>query len=177
MEKLAKLNIGSGRDIKPGYINLDIVQLDGVDIVHDLTEFPYPFKDNGFNEISMVSVLEHLPNTVKTMEELHRIGRNKCLIHIRVPYWNGSDSFTDPTHVKFFNEKTLNFFDPSTPQCQKRQYYTPARFKILNIGFYIYFFNRYWKIENKILKKLIGLLARHFCNVVQDMDIDLQVIK
>ena len=46
-----KLNIGCGKKILNGYINLDVVKLPGVDIVHDLNKYPWPFKDNYFDEI------------------------------------------------------------------------------------------------------------------------------
>ena len=45
-----KLNLGCGKDIKTGYINLDIVDYGGNEI-HDITTFPYPFEDNTFEEI------------------------------------------------------------------------------------------------------------------------------
>lgn len=37
-----KINLGCGTDIKPGWVNVDIAKLDGVDIVHDLDELPLP---------------------------------------------------------------------------------------------------------------------------------------
>ena len=39
-----KLNLGCGKDIKEGYINLDIVDYGGNQI-HDINKFPYPFAD------------------------------------------------------------------------------------------------------------------------------------
>ena len=35
-----KLHIGCGHDIKEGWVNHDLAQLPGVDIVHDLNSFP-----------------------------------------------------------------------------------------------------------------------------------------
>ncbi len=42
MEK--NLNLGAGKDIVDGYINHDIVELPGIDIVHDLNVFPWPWE-------------------------------------------------------------------------------------------------------------------------------------
>ena len=46
-----KLNLGSGNDIKNGYVNIDFKQSQGVDVVHNLNKFPWPFVDKTFNEI------------------------------------------------------------------------------------------------------------------------------
>ena len=53
-----KLNLGCGRDIREGYVNLDKAGLDGVDVVHDLNVFPYPFEDNEFDEIHYLLEVE-----------------------------------------------------------------------------------------------------------------------
>ena len=71
-----KLNLGCGQDIRKGYVNLDFLKLRGVDVVHDLNKFPYPFDDDEFDEIYTSHVLEHLDNLPKAMKELKRICRN-----------------------------------------------------------------------------------------------------
>ena len=38
-----KLHLGCGHIIKEGWVNHDIVPLAGVDVVHDLTKFPWPW--------------------------------------------------------------------------------------------------------------------------------------
>ncbi len=68
-----KLNLGCGKDIKEGYINLDKWALGEVDVVHNLNLFPYPFKDNIFDEILCSHLLEHVNDLIKVMEELHRM--------------------------------------------------------------------------------------------------------
>tara|TARA_B110000046_G_scaffold29575_1_gene31116 strand:- start:537 stop:806 length:270 start_codon:yes stop_codon:yes gene_type:complete len=76
---------------KKGFIEVDILKLKGVDIVHDLNYTPYPFENNVADEISMNNVLEHINNTFRVIDELYRIGKNKCIINIAVPYF--IDSF------------------------------------------------------------------------------------
>lgn len=45
---MKKLNLGCGKDIKAGYVNLDIVKLDGVYVVWDVNKLPLPFKKEEF---------------------------------------------------------------------------------------------------------------------------------
>ena len=52
----SKLNLGCGTDIRPHYVNSDVAALDGVDTVHDLESFPYPFEDNTYDEIVAINV-------------------------------------------------------------------------------------------------------------------------
>jgi predicted SAM-dependent methyltransferase len=59
-EKMTKLNFGCGEEIMEGFVNMDILKLEGVDVAHDFNKFPYPFKDNEFDEIYTSHVLEHL---------------------------------------------------------------------------------------------------------------------
>ena len=52
-----KLNLGSGIDIRPGYVNLDVAALPGVDVVHDLAELPLPFETAAFDEVLCKDIL------------------------------------------------------------------------------------------------------------------------
>jgi len=104
-----KLNLGCGKDIKKSWINLDIKKYPGVDIIHDLNTYPYPFSDNYADFILMKHVLEHLDNIVKVMEEIYRILKPNGKVEIIVPYYKHKNAFTDPTHKHFFTEDSMNF--------------------------------------------------------------------
>jgi len=105
--KNLKLDIGCGGQKKTGFIGVDILRLEGVDIVHDLTTFPYPFEDNSVDEIYMDNVLEHLPNPIKVIEEIWRISKPGTTITVAVPYFRSHYAFIDPTHVNFFGVNWL----------------------------------------------------------------------
>lgn len=121
---MEKLNIGCGRDIKKDYINLDVLKLKGVDVVHDLNKFPYPFKDNEFDEIECKAVLEHVEDVSKTMNEIYRILKKGGIVNIEVPHFTSTNMYNDPTHKNFFSINSFYFF------CGKSFYYD-FKFKLI----------------------------------------------
>lgn len=82
-----KLNIGSGNKKINGFTNMDVQKLENVDIVHDLTTFPYPFETNSIEEIVSQETLEHLPfrKLHLILAEWHRILTIDGRITIQVP--------------------------------------------------------------------------------------------
>jgi len=178
-----KINLGAGKDILPGFINHDLTNLPGIQVVHDLNQYPWPWKDNVATEIKVHDVLEHLQAFLKAMEEIHRILLPGGLCHISVPYWNSWCAHSDPTHVRSFHETTFCFFDPSTSFCQSRPYYTKARFKIISEKLILAPFSPYfslpginnYEVENKALKKIIGLVGNYFIsNLIHGLHLTLQ---
>ncbi len=129
-----KIHFGCGNSKASGYVGVDIVNLNDVDIVHDLNIFPYPFESDVAKEILLINILEHLSNTIAVMEECWRICKNDALVKIQVPYYNGPGASQDPTHVRFFTENSFDYFTPDGyTQLSHYNYYTTARFHILNI--------------------------------------------
>jgi SAM-dependent methyltransferase len=178
-----KLNLGCGNDVHAGAVNHDIVKLPGVDVVHDLTQRPWPWKDGEFDEIFMKDVLEHIPETIPTIEEIYRISQPGAKVTIAIPYWNSWEAITDPTHKVFFNEYTFEFFDPGKKRCQRRPYYTHARFKILKIGYVIKPFGPVFDIPilgkhrtvfNPLLTTILRIFASYFNNVIVGLDLYLE---
>ena len=107
-----KLNLGCGKDIIPGFINLDIVKGPGVNIAHDLNKFPYPFKDSYFSEVVGKHVIEHLNDPEKFCEELYRITSNGGKIFLRTPHFScGSLSWGDLTHKRSFSALAFHNYD------------------------------------------------------------------
>ncbi|MFQ3676121.1 MAG: methyltransferase domain-containing protein [Endomicrobiia bacterium] len=107
---MKKLNLGCGKDIKQGWINLDIVKLDGVDIVYDINKLPLPFAENEFDYILCKDVLEHFDNYVLLLKDLHRILKVGGVLEISVPHFSSRDNYVDPTHKRMFSFETFKFF-------------------------------------------------------------------
>ena len=115
MVTMEKLNLGAGEFIMEGFINVDISAREGVDVVHNLDTFPYPFKDNEFDYIIMRHVIEHLNNTVEAMGEIYRICKKDGMVKISFPYHSHPNAWVDPTHKKCLTEETMRYFSKENP--------------------------------------------------------------
>jgi SAM-dependent methyltransferase len=105
-----KLNLGCGRDIREDYINLDFERYNGIDVIHDLNKFPYPFKDNTFEEILAMNIMEHLNDPNKFIKELWRMGKNNCRIRINVPHFSSRCAWIDLTHKRPFSFDSFEYY-------------------------------------------------------------------
>ncbi|AYQ30773.1 methyltransferase domain-containing protein [Runella sp. SP2] len=106
---MKKLNVGCGTDIRPGWINMDIAQLDGVDVIHDINLLPLPFENESIDEILCQDILEHIEYP-PVLKELHRILKKGGIITIRVPHFTSKNNYIDPTHKRLFSIRTFDFF-------------------------------------------------------------------
>lgn len=110
---MKSLHLGCGRNILPGWINLDCVSLPGVDVVADLDrcdEIPLPFADDSLDSFLMSHVLEHIQRPLPLMQELWRVAKSGAHLEIRVPYGSSDDAFEDPTHVRQYFEGSFGYF-------------------------------------------------------------------
>ena len=109
------VNLGCGTYAKAStpneeWVNVDLVQYPGVNIIHDLTVLPLPFDDNTCDEIILSHILEHLPDYPSLMEDIYRICKKGAIIKISVPHLTSRNMWNDPTHIKFFIERTFHYF-------------------------------------------------------------------
>ena len=108
-----KLNVGCGRNIMPGWKNLDSYPLPGVDILADLNDCAnkaLPLEDDCIDEFLLSHVLEHIEHGLPMMQELHRVATNNAVMTIRVPHGASDDAFEDPTHVRQIFPGSFGYF-------------------------------------------------------------------
>lgn len=111
---MKRLNLGCGSDIMTGWINSDVVQLPGVDVVHDLDEAPWPWESESIDAIRAIDLFEHVGNPITFMNESHRVLKPGGYLHIRSPHWKHENAFTDPTHRRFCTERTWDYWTEGT---------------------------------------------------------------
>jgi SAM-dependent methyltransferase len=106
------LDLGCGTAKVPGAIGVDNATVPGVDVVHDLMLFPYPFEDASATEIYLNHVIEHfvLADYQRIFHEAHRILKPGGVLHIRVPHVFSIAAWVDPTHKSAFTFQTAQFW-------------------------------------------------------------------
>jgi len=113
----ALLNLGCGHDLIPGWINLDVQDGVGADIIHDLNNCAVekiPFKNDTIDGFYMCHAFEHIKNTLAMMEELHRVAKPGAKFVIRVPHGGSDNAFEDPTHERpYFPNSFMYFAQPA----------------------------------------------------------------
>ena len=82
----AKVNLGCGYDLRPGYLNVDFQDFHGPDLVADVRSLPQ-LPDGRYTEIIAQDVLEHLErgDTAGALQEWRRIATPGARLELRVP--------------------------------------------------------------------------------------------
>ena len=69
----SRLDLACGDNkVSEDFCGVDVVDIPGVDIVHDLTVYPWPFEDNSVEEIYCSHYIEHIPH-VDALSEIKTI--------------------------------------------------------------------------------------------------------
>lgn len=121
-----KLNLGCGREILPGWLNVDIIKMSEEVSVLDLS-YAWPWPENKFTRILANHILEHIFEKVHVMEEIWRVGAPGCLVEIRVPDFRHENAYMDPTHRSYWHVNNIDFFEKG----HEYKYITGAQFEIL----------------------------------------------
>jgi len=104
------LDVGCGRNKRAGAVGVDRNPRSRADVLCDLDHFPYPFRDNSFDELHAVHVIEHVQDVVRAIEEFHRLVRPGGSIHLATPHYTDFSSFCDPTHRWHLNSFSFRYF-------------------------------------------------------------------
>jgi len=106
-----RLNLGCGRDIRAGWVNVDCQPGPGVDVVTDFGgKTVLPFADDTVTLSEGSHVLEHLADPLPFMEELWRVTVPGGRAVFRCPYGSSDNADEDPTHVRRMFSGSWGFF-------------------------------------------------------------------
>jgi SAM-dependent methyltransferase len=103
--KYLKLNLGCGPDIRLGYLNVDWKAK--ADQKVNLSEFPWPWDSDSADEVLMIGVLEHLPDTLGTLNEIRRTLRTGGKFIGSVPFCFSESAFIEPDHCRYFHPRSF----------------------------------------------------------------------
>jgi SAM-dependent methyltransferase len=118
-----QINLGSGKDYKPGWLNIDILERAQPDLVLDLgqaVQWPVSAATLGGGEVRLESdsvdciyannVLEHVPDLPQLMTNALALLREGGELQIEVPYEKALTAWQDPTHLRALNENSWLYY-------------------------------------------------------------------
>lgn len=168
MEKTIKLDLGCGPRKREGFIGVDAMKFDGVDVVADLRK-PWKWKTGTVDEAHCSHFLEHLTGAerISFFNELHRVLKKGAKATIIVPSWTSERAYGDPTHQW-------------PPVCGFSFYYLNADWRKANaphVGYTCDFdfiggnsLAHPWGLKTQEAQ---GFAQTHYLNVAQDMHVTL----
>jgi SAM-dependent methyltransferase len=106
------LDIGCGKKKQePGAIGLDRQPGSSAEILCELARFPWPLRDNCADKIYLSHFLEHQPDILRAMAEVHRIAKPGAEVVVVTPHYSSPDSYTDPTHLFHLGFHSFDYFE------------------------------------------------------------------
>jgi SAM-dependent methyltransferase len=118
-----RINLGSGKDYKAGWLNIDVLDRAQPDLVLDLgqpTDFPVRAEtayggpmllaEGGAEMIFANNVLEHVPDLPQLMGNCLKLLKTGGHFVIEVPYEHAATAWQDPTHLRALNEKSWLYY-------------------------------------------------------------------
>ena len=120
------LDLGCGQNKRPGAIGVDQNRDTSADVIGNIDRGALPFRDDSFDKVWVVHVIEHVENVVAAIEELHRLTRAGGVIVIETPHYTDFSSFCDPTHRWHLNTFSFRYF---TDDDAGFGYYTRCRLR------------------------------------------------
>ena len=117
------MNLGSGKDYKPGWLNVDVLDRAEPDLVLDLgqalqlpltcaTRFgaSVVLEEGCLGGIHANNVLEHVPDLPTLMGNALTLLQEGGLLEIEVPYERALTAWQDPTHLRALNENSWLYY-------------------------------------------------------------------
>lgn len=117
------INLGSGRDYRPGWLNIDVLDRAEPDLVLDLAApltlplattgpsvGPLVLAEQSIDIIHANNVLEHVPDLASLMGNCLRLLKTGGELQIEVPYERAPTAWQDPTHVRAMNENSWIYY-------------------------------------------------------------------
>lgn len=167
-KETVRINIDAGLATIPNFVNIDVIGKGEVNI--DIGKEHLPFENDSVDIIFSYHALEHIPNYLAAMAEIHRVLKHSGKLLLGLPYVTATKyHLVNPYHLHNFNEHSFDFFDPD--KFADKNSDKPVLFKKV--------FHRFHYIGGfKYLPKPMKNWCRnHLLNVVQKIDVGLIAIK
>ena len=104
-----KLDLGCSFHKREGFVGIDILRANGIDIQADACFLP--FKDNAFDEVYSSYALEHIQDNLKVIQELWRVCEHGAIVRLVLPHFSNPAFYDDLTHRHKYSTRTFEHYD------------------------------------------------------------------
>ena len=164
-----RLNLGASQTRIPGFVNIDISS--NADIALDLGQDRLPFEDNSVDLVFTYHTLEHIPDYLFCLSEIHRVLVHGGRFFVGVPYVTLTEyNLVNPYHLHNFSEFSFDFFDPEKLKGSASEE-NSVHFKKV--------FHRFTYLDEfaRLPGPIRDWCRRHLFNVVRSIDFGLIAVK
>lgn len=128
------INLGCGDKKIEDALGVDFRKTEATDVVHDLTQMPWPFEDEQFENAIAQDIVEHILYVFPFLDECWRVIKPTGHLFIRTSYFQTEQSYQDPTHFHYFTLDSFDFCDPDTSTGARYTWYTDKKWTVLHKG-------------------------------------------
>lgn len=107
--ELPKVQLCCGEEKINGYIGVDLVKKNNVDITRDLNE-EWPFESESVGLFLAKNALEYLSDPLHSMKEIYRCLKPNGYALIQVPSTDGRAAFENPLHKSYWNSNSFHYY-------------------------------------------------------------------
>jgi SAM-dependent methyltransferase len=116
------LNLGCSDQLYAGFIGVDRwtppwatpENFQQADLRHS-----WPWADGSVDRIRCADIIEHLPDKIHTMNEIHRVLKPGGTVEIVVPTTEGRGAWQDPTHCSYWNRNSFFYHEAGNPHYER----------------------------------------------------------
>lgn len=112
LHERVSLNIGCGRALLPGWVNIDLYPSAPEVVQGDVCK-GLDFPSGSVHEIVLNNVIEHVENIPAAIDELSRLLVPNGRAWLITPHFTSADSWRDPTHRWHLSCESLNYLAAS----------------------------------------------------------------
>lgn len=173
MSEPVRINIGAGATSIPGFVNIDLAP--HADVTLDLGRDRLPFDDSSVDLVFSYHAIEHVPDYLFALGEIHRVLKHGAPFLLGVPYVSLTrHHLVNPYHLHNFNELSFDFFDPQILRGSAVEDATEEHAILFRKAFHRY---HYMGMFNLMPPPLRGWCRNHLFNTVRKIDFGLVAIK
>jgi SAM-dependent methyltransferase len=164
-----RLNLGAGKTYIPAFVNVDIDEK--ADVSLDLGREPLPFEDDSASLVFSHWTLEHIPDYLAALAEIHRVLRHDGVLLLGLPYVTLTEyHLVNPYHLHNFSEHSFDFFDPAR---LKGSAVERNSITFRTVFHRFHYMGRFGRLPEPMRR----WARRHLFNVVKSFDVGLVALK